>query len=341
MAKEKADIFKKAEDSLRRIQQFEPKTLAREDELGNKLNFAEAVEPAGAVIELFRQLPTTALKGFPVSKLSEIQGQADSFFNQLSEITKFDPTVADAFNVRNATIRNIQNQYDHYFNVLSPYIAYAASRERDFEAMEREARASLQKISDHAAEVTSELEQQKQVGALILDEVRKVAAEQGVSQQAIYFQKESELHDTQAETWKTITIGTAVALGLFAAASVFVHKWTFLAPTDTYTGLQLALSKGLVFLVIAYFLLLSSRNFLAHKHNAIVNRHRQNALLTFNAIVNAAGQAEARDIVLSYASACIFAPQDTGYTKTSGGGGADVPTNIIQTVPKLTSSAAS
>lgn len=338
--KEKAiGALQKAEAALDRIQHFDAKQLAREQELGSTLNFSDAVGSATRVIDLFRQLPKNVLSDFPDGKLNEVTSNANSFFNQLDEILKFDPKVADPFNARNNFINNLNSQYDHYFTFLSPYIAYASSRQRDFGALEREARASIQAVADHATEITGELEKQRQEGSRILDDVRKVAAEHGVSQQAVYFQTESALHDTLAESWKKITIGTAIGLGVFAALSVFLHKWPFLSPTDTYSGLQLALSKGLVFLVIAYFLLLSARNFLAHKHNAIVNRHRQNALLTFNALVNAAGQPEARDIVLSYAAACIFAPQETGYTKTSGGSGTDVPTNIIQTVPKLTSSA--
>lgn len=338
--KEKESALKKAEDALDRIQHFEAKSLAREQELGSALNFSDAEKPAGAVLDLFRQLPKQALKDFPASKLNEIHSQANGFFNQLEGILKFDPKVADAYNVRNSAIDNLRNQYEHYFNFLSPFIAYASSRQRDFGALEREARASIQTVADHAADITHELETQREEAARILADVRRVAAEHGVSQQAVYFQQESDLHEQQAESWKLITIWTAVGLGVFAAGSVFLHKWSVLAPTDTYTSIQLGLSKALVFVVIAYVLLLSARNFLAHKHNAIVNKHRQNALLTFNALVNAAGQPEARDIVLSYASACIFAPQETGYTK-SGGGGADVPSNIIQTVPKLTSTAAS
>jgi hypothetical protein len=62
-------------------------------------------------------------------------------------------------------------------------------------------------------------------------------------------------------------------------------------------------------------LLLSARNFLAHVHNGIVNRHRQNALLTFKAMTEAGASPAARDIVLGQAAACIYAPQETGYTK--------------------------
>ena len=86
-------------------------------------------------------------------------------------------------------------------------------------------------------------------------------------------------------------------------------------------------------------LFLCARNFLSHKHNAIVNKHRQNALLTFNALVDAAKSEDRRDVVLTYAASCIFSPQDTGYAKSSGGVSAEAPLNLIQAMPRLEQSA--
>lgn len=63
-------------------------------------------------------------------------------------------------------------------------------------------------------------------------------------------------------------------------------------------------------------LFLSSKNFLNHKHNAIVNKHRQNALMTHTALVEASGDEGVRDAVLLQAANCIFSPQSTGYTQT-------------------------
>jgi hypothetical protein len=181
--------------------------------------------------------------------------------------------------------------------------------------------------------LTAELNKNKQEAERILADVRNVAAETGVSQQAIYFQQDSNDHDKQASTWQTRTIWLAVALGIYAAISATFHKLAWLEPKSTYDAFQLGLSKVLIFVVIAYMLLLSARNFLAHKHNAIVNRHRQNALLTFNALVDAAKGEDRKDIVLTYAAACIFSPQETGYTKT-GGGQPEMPASIIQALPK-------
>jgi len=80
----------------------------------------------------------------------------------------------------------------------------------------------------------------------------------------------------------------------------------------------MALSKVLIFAVISFVLYLSARNFLSHKHNAIVNRHRQNALMTYKAIVEATGDnQQTSDAILIHAASCIYAPQPTGYAGSS------------------------
>lgn len=323
----------KAQQSLERIQKFDPETLSRDVDLGTALNFREAVAPAKRATALFQQFPVEYLSDLPQSRQNQIQEHADSFFNIIEQIIKFDPKQDNAYGVRTSLIDSISGQYDSYFNTLSPLVSYAASRTKDFRALEREARSAMQAASDRAAEVTSNLQSNQEEAERILSEVRKVAAEQGVSQQAMYFQAESTLHDNDAKDWRTATIWTAIGLGLYAVASATLHKISWLAPTNNYEAIQLGLSKILIFGVIAYMLVLCARNFLSHRHNAVINRHRQNALLTFNALVGAAKNEEQRDIVLSYAAACIFAPQDTGFTK--GGGSPEIPSNIIQAVPKM------
>jgi len=66
-------------------------------------------------------------------------------------------------------------------------------------------------------------------------------------------------------------------------------------------------------------LYLSAKNFIANKHNSIVNKHRQNALMTFKALVDAAKNPQNQDIVLTHAASCIFSPQSTGYSGAADG----------------------
>lgn len=333
--------LERTKSSLERIQSFDISTLPRAADLGARLNFKEAVEPARRLINLFKQYPIQFLDELPPNQQLMLQQQADSLFNIFDQMLKFDPAqTPDSNGVRNNVIATLKNLYQPSFDALFPLISYGASRLRDFAALEREARAAVQSAADSAAQLTKELEKSKEQAEQVLADVRKVAAETGVSQQAIYFQQDGLSHDKDAGIWQKRTVYLAVALGLYAAVSATFHKIPWLEPKSTYDAFQLGLSKLLIFMVIAYMLILSARNFLAHKHNAIVNRHRQNALLTFNALVDAAKGEDRKDIVLTYAAACIFSPQETGYTK-SGSGQPEMPASIIQALPKAVGASSS
>ena len=84
-------------------------------------------------------------------------------------------------------------------------------------------------------------------------------------------------------------------------------------------------------------LFLSSKNFLSHKHNAIVNKHRQNALMTYTALTDSAASDESKDIVLNHASSCIFSPQDTGYIKHENSSNNTAGSrSVVELIPKTT-----
>ena len=322
--------------SLQRVQEFDISTLPREAELGQAMSFTTAVEPAQRVIDLFRQFPLQFLADLPDNQLQQIRSTADAFYNQLQEIINFDPKSPDAWQRRESLIQTLRDRYQNVFNDIFSLISFGASRQRDFARIEQDFRASIQRSEDAATDLMKRLEEQEAEGKRIIDEVRKVAAEQGVSQQAAYFRDESGLHKTESDGWRNWTLIAAGTVAAFAVLSIFLHKIPGLAPSNAYEAIQLTVSKILIFTVMGYVLLLCARNFLSHKHNEIVNKHRQNALLTFKALVEAAGTAERRDVILTYAAACIFSPQETGYTKSGGDNPKqELPMNIIQAIPKL------
>lgn len=305
-------VLDEAEDSLTRIQDFDVNSLMREKELGTAKNFESAIAPGQRLIDLYNRLSPRALQDFPDAKLVEVRSRANADYNIFEQILSFDVdrTTAD----RDKLVNTLTSVYNEAFNVLHPLVSYSLHRSADFQTLESEARATIQGIRDGVADVVGQLEDSRNEAQRILEEVRKTAAETGVSQQAVYFRDAADDHDSKADAWRKKTSTLAWGLGVFAAASFFIHKLPVLAPSSTYDTVQIAVSKLLIFAVISYMLYLSARNFLSHKHNAIVNRHRQHALLTYKALVDAAGESATTDIVLTHAAACIFSPQPTGYS---------------------------
>ena len=315
---EELALRQEAAESLQRIQQFNVGSLPREAELGSTLNFGEVLPPAKRLIELYQRLSLAALDDFPAPQLTQVRNLANQDFSLFDQILKFNTDQPSPVQVRQSQIQAVINTYAPSFATLHPLIAYSLHRSADFQRLDREARGTLQAVKDRADGLTGELTGQLEKANSIVEEVRKVAAETGVSQQAIYFQKEAQEHLAESEIWRKRTIKLSWVLGVYAVVSLFIAKIPLLKPEDTYQSIQLGVSKLLIFAVVSFMLYLSARNFLSHQHNSIVNKHRQNALMTYKALSDAAGSPENREVVLTHAAACIFSPQATGHSQDAG-----------------------
>ncbi|MEZ6960647.1 MULTISPECIES: hypothetical protein [unclassified Aeromonas] len=309
-------IYNETMQSLTRIQNFDPNSLARESELGQKLNFSEAISYAKLLIDLYNRLSTTALQDFPDDGLTKIRDNSNSHFKIFSQILDFDLEQQSPTSARTSLISSLKNAYQPAFQALHPYISYSLHRSADFQRLDSDARATLQAIEDKSEKIANKLSRHEKDASDVLNEIRRVAAEEGVTKQASHFNAEYNLHLDEAKKWQGYSVKLSIALGLFAFFSLFIHKIPFLKPESTYDAIQLSISKFLIFSVMAYMLFLSAKNFLNHKHNAIINKHRQNALMTHSALVEASGNDGIRDAVLLQAASCIFSPQSTGYASS-------------------------
>lgn len=331
-------LLKDARSSLERMQEFDPKSLARVADLGRQLSFTEVVEPAGRIIYLYQRVPLEILDDLTDQLLQQIKGQADADYNRFKSILEFSASQNNAAQVRESLINQVQAGYDAAFNVLWQFIAFGVARLTDTAVLENQARAVLQSIDDSSQKFQEKLTASEQEAQRILQNIKAVAAEQGVSQQAEFFKTRADEHETAARDWRNYTLASSAVLLLFVAGSIFLHKWEWFTPKSTFEFVQFVTSKIVLFAVVAYWIVLSARNFLSHQHNAVVNRHRQTALQTYRNLADAAGAEGTEDVVLAHASACIFGPQDTGFSKSSGSGETGGSRSVLELLTKATPS---
>lgn len=314
-------LREKARASLERVQTFKIDELPREVQLGSAFNMKDAVPPAAAIVDLFNRLGITALDDFPDNFLNAVMSQSDAAYNLLKQAMDFTADIDNPKGVRQQIISSLKTTYTDYFTNLHPLIAYSLHRSADFSRLDSLARSTLQGIQDEVGKTRGEMKGYQEDAQRILETIRKVAAEEGVTQQAAHFRAEADAHDAKAETWRKTTGKWAWGVAAFAVVSLALHKIPFLHPESAYETVQLAISKILIFGVLGYMLSLAAKNFLSHRHNAIVNRHRQNALMTHRALVDGTGDSSARDAVMMQAASCIFSAQPTGYAPGAEGEG--------------------
>lgn len=311
------NVLQTTKNSLQRIQDFDVQKLARTEDFGKQMNFADAVPYAERLLKVYKGVPLSILDDLTDGQLNQIRNQADADYSRFDQIMKFDNSGTSG--QRSALIDSIKASYDSTFGVLFPFIAYGVARVTDSSLLESQARATMQQIKDEAEKLNEALGKNKTEADSIMENIRKTAAEQGVSQQAHYFKSQADTHRTDAETWAGKVFNYSLGLVGFALLTLGFYKVSWLKPADMYEAINLTTSKIFVFAVLGYMLLLTAKVYISHRHNEVVNRHRQNALLTFKALVDSAKEDGARDIVLAHAASCIFSPQETGYTKPAGG----------------------
>jgi len=296
---------------LTRVQNFKAETLIQEKELGLKNNFREALPAAQNIITLAQAISVDTIDAIPEDRLRSFRDRFNACYQVFDNILKYSPEQGPS--ARTSLIQSVENEYSNLYNECLGVMALSIGRTTDFKRLESEGRAAIQSVSDASKVLLDSLKTRESEGDRILAEIQKVAAEQGVSQQAVYFRDEAANHNTQAEVWQKRLFQSAGLLALYAVATLFIHKISWFTPTNTYETVQLALSKVLIFGVLSFVVFLCARNYSAHKHNSVVNKHRQNGLMTFKALVDAAMTKESKDVILNHAASSIFAPQSTGY----------------------------
>lgn len=311
-----------AQKSLIRIHEFDPKSLVQTEKLG-VLAFNAAVPPANKLIGHFKLLPLGALDQFANQELTTIRSLCDSVYSVLVEILNFDTEGGDNKSRQQALIGRLESLFQSAFSQSYAFIAYSTARTVDFNKLDEQGRAAVQGIKDQSSQIVDELKQKQETIDRILQDARDVAAEQGVTLQAQFFSEESAQHRSSSSKWLIASIVMSAVVVAYSVATLFFSKIPLLAAIDPSSAIQITTSKLLVFFVLLYALFQCVKNYSAHMHNSIVNKHRQNSLLTYRTLSDASGTQEGRETVLQHAAAAIYAPNDTGYVRNEERGYSD------------------
>jgi hypothetical protein len=152
----------------------------------------------------------------------------------------------------------------------------------------------------------------------------------GIVEHAKFFEEEALDHKRSAGWWLAVTV-------LLAAIASFAAGWNFykaeslikdaLAKSDVHKAasadtkpdglvgleVQLTVAKVIILSILLSAAIWTGRVYKAHRHNFIINRHRRNALSTFQTFATGTADPQTKNAVLLQATTCIFGPQNTGY----------------------------
>ena len=302
--------LKELRESLNKLTQIQAEDLGRKEELGKAFSFEEEIPIFERTLKLFRDLSECNFDTLPHGVLNKLTQSARQALGEFDRIRNFnlvaEPNPKQA---RDQIVKNIEDRYPTYFDTLSPTIAYSVRKGTDFARLEREGKESLQLLGriviDHETKSKEKLDEMEKT----LSKVRQAAAQVGVAQHSVHFMKQTEHHRKSSKVWLVATGIIGIITILFAWFSL--HNVT--SSDSTYQIIRFTVSRILIISILSYALVWSGKNYSAHKHNEVINKHRQNALSTFETFVKATDDQETKNAVLLQATHCIFTPQRSGY----------------------------
>jgi hypothetical protein len=187
---------------------------------------------------------------------------------------------------------------------------------------ESDPRRQLEEYAAEGKQVLNEL-------TTTLKSAKESAGLLGIVEHAKFFEQEALDHRSAARWWLSATL-------LLAAVAAFAAGWNFYkieslftdviagktavhqtngadAKPDVGLEIQLTVAKIIILSILLSAAIWTGKVYKAHRHNFVVNRHRRNALSTFQTFATSASDAQTKNAVLLQATTCIFEPQNTGY----------------------------
>ncbi len=321
--------------ALSQLAEVTPDALIRTDELGSALDFSNAASVFKRTLGLFATLAESNLDNVPATTLTSLNGSATSANATFKQIREFNPNQANPAQARDALIQQVVTQYESHFDHISPVIAYSVRKGTDFEALETTARATLATLESTQADQLATIKGFNEESKGILKSIRRAAAEAGVSQHAVFFKEEADEHKAAAKLWLKITtlLGVGTLVLAVVVAMAYILGWITLTGEN---ALQAAIAKIVLFSILYFAVVWSGRNYRAHQHNYVVNKHRQNALGTFEAFVKAASDEATKNAVLLHSTEAIFSPGVSGYLASEKDKSATAPQILEILKPGLT-----
>lgn len=287
-------------------------------DLESQLNFAELRPQFEFLRSLCARLDSLDFSVLPAAILAEAVTAFDRLETLAQALATFSVVKATeagrpVTDARNAAAAAFRDKFPAHLKQLTSALAFAQLlAEHSWAEKRRETTAILEerltKAVTNAQEMTDRLKQ--------LEELAQAAAQKaGITRHAVYFHDEAENHEKSAGAWLSRTAWLAGGIMLLTIVNLGM-AFGISAPERASDATYLLIAKLLVFSTLVSATLWCARVYRAHKHNAVVNRHRQHALSSFESFASSTADPEVKNVVLLQATQSIFAPQHSGFGTT-------------------------
>ena len=309
-----------------------------EARLGAGLSFRDARAPLELIKGFVDELRYIDGTGMPGGVLAKANSAFQEILNTVQQMRNFNvvnysgnPSIQGSF------IQTLRGAYEKLVEAALPVVLYSNFRSSGIKNAQANTYALLADIEKQRKEIAGVVNEAQE----LLAGQKKLSAEIAIAGYGTLFAKEAQTHESAAKQW---LIATGVFAGVTAIAavvnygvSVYLLRAASGMPSSqvpsipTALTLQFTIAKVILFTIGLSAAYWSARVYRSHRHNSIVNKHRANALTSFQEFVATAADKDVKSAVLLQTTSCIYAPQPTGFSSGNDTDG-DSPLKVLEIV---------
>lgn len=258
---------------------------------------------------------------------------ADTFIASLTQagatvekIRTFNIENGNPTGTRDQILGQVKAHAEHLLTTTQGWIPFLAYQKGDIQKNIDALNKTVTEANGILDSSKSEVKKKADEIADIVTAAREASASAGVGVFTSDFDGEAESLSKEADKWLNYTL-------MFAITTLVVAFFSIYIPIDkNATNAQIfqhMTSKLVVLLVLLTATIWCGRIYKAVKHQITVNRHRANALKTFQAFVKAASDEGTRNAVLLETTRSIFSNSPSGYLETAEAA-SDANTKVLE-----------
>jgi hypothetical protein len=252
------------------------------------------------------------------SRQNALNSSLDDIKTAFGEMETFDPKQNNAWELRNSTVQSFSNRYNAFYDsVVSPLGSFLGKKAYSEELAGKFGQQAEQELAE-IRRVKKEIEKVQ----VDVKEAAEIAGDIASSAHSAAFSEDAVKHATSADKWlKAVIIFGIVAMLL--AITVLYDIFKELINDDYKSGGESYVIKIAILAFIYIGVRFTIKNFSAHQHLNIVNKHRANVLSSMEAFRTSAIDEPTKDAILLAGVGAAYSQQESGFITTKEGAGSD------------------
>ena len=295
------------------------------------INFKEAEPKLKLAFRLFNDLLRLPVDFLPENSINNIVSSIEALVGYINEVKNFNTLEGNAGQRRDGIIANLSGQIDAFYTEAQHWIPYLAYQQGDVQKQLEELSGAVAEADQILTSAKKETEATKTEIDEIVVAAREASASAGVAHFSSDFTAEAKELEKSARQWLWVTGG--LTLVTLIVAYVFLRMDE---PSGLYSVIYHSTTKLIILGTLIAATVWCGKIYRALRHQITTNRHRANAIKTFQAFNKAASDDAARDTVLMETTRAIFGSSPSGYLDQETAGSGNEQTRIIELLGRTT-----